>query len=239
MDSLVRVENLASEQERFALDIVESKGANLPATIDEIIPILAFSQAKMKAYNALSDAAKKVQDQESLNKAALESGQRWGIVHLYGQKRLGEITREIPKDTSNLVAKAARLGEVDNFFESKKAVLDKSGVKKWEATEAERIAAHPDILDRVIEEAKERGDIPTKTAVLKVIKAEQYKANVLDKMHDDAPDINEVANSIACKLGEMRVKIMKIWEHKDMLSEINIDGIRNAIEDIYDIVMGD
>ena len=196
----------------------------------------------MEAFNALSDAARKVQDQEALNKAALESGQRWGIVHLYGQKRLGEITREMPKAQSIAVRDnetGMLISTLPSAIPGKQAALAASNITSHQASDAERIAAHPEILERVIAQSKEEGFAPRPSDVLKQIKAEAYKANVLDKIKEEAPDINEVANSIACKLGEVRVKIMKIWEHKDMLSDINIDGIRNAIEDIYDIVMED
>lgn len=229
MNEIVSFDKLQSDQDRFALAIIEAKGDNLPATITDLIPVLAFSQAKMKAFNALSDAAKKVQDQEALNKAALESGQRWGIVHLYGQKRLGEITREMPTQSRSIVAS-------ERSDASKREKLNSQGVDKYTYHDAERIAARPDIIERVIEEAKARGDIPTKTAVLREIKAANYKATVLDKNKEEAPDINDVASSIACKLGELYVKIMKIWEHEDMLSDINKESIRNAIDDIYNIV---
>jgi hypothetical protein len=178
MNALVNIGSLAREQEEFAIAIVESKGANLPATIEEIIPVLAFSQARMKAYNALSDAAQKVQDQEELNRAALESGQRWGIVHLYGQKRLGEITRDMPVGKGRSIPACG----------SKQAVLATEGLGTQNVSDAERIAAHPEILNRVIEEAKESGDIPTKGQVLREIKAEktreaaeQYKQEVTEK----------------------------------------------------------
>lgn len=228
MNELVQIDKLNSDQDAFAMAIIASHGENLPDTIQEIIPILAFSKAKMEAFNALSDAARKVQDQEALNKAALESGQRWGIVHLYGQKRLGEITPEVPRENQRKSYDGTVVRSIGGT---------KSGISERQWTDAERIAKHPEIMEKVIEDAKERGDIPTKGAVLSRIKAESYKTQVLDKIKEEAPDIDEVANSIACKLGEMVVKIMKIWEHKDMISDMNVSGIKDAVEHLYEIVM--
>jgi hypothetical protein len=161
------VTSLRNEQESVVNAIIESRGGQLPATIEELTPILAFSKAKMEAYKALSDAAKKVSQQEELNRHALESGQRWGIVHLYGQKRLGEITREMPK--------AKPYPGSAGTVPGKRERLNDAGIDDRRASEAERIASHPEILDRVIERSERDGDIPTKTAVLNEIKKEHRK----------------------------------------------------------------
>jgi len=130
----------------------------------------------MTAFKALSDAASKIGDQQSLNDSALASGQRWGIVHLYGQKKLGELTSEMPK---------AR-----GFLEGRKSKMETysdRGLGKNGVSDTERIARNPEILDRIIETAKERGEIPTKTAVLNTIKVEEMRKRDkerVEKHHD-------------------------------------------------------
>jgi hypothetical protein len=229
MNELISIDNLQSEQDRFANAIIESKGANLPASIEAIIPILAFSQAKMKAFNALSDAAKKVQDQEELNRAALESGQRWGIVHLYGQKRLGEITGAMPTSQGRSMTSAGD--------PPKQITLKSAGINHQVASEAERIAANPEIMEKVIADAQERGDIPTKGAVLSRIKAESYKANLYTPKPVD--DIDEVAMTVYNRLGDDYHKLMKMWPHRDQISESIQNQIIDIIEALYNLTQGD
>ena len=48
---------------------------------------------------------------------------------------------------------------------SKKSQLASAGVPPRLASDAERIAANPEIVEKIISDAKERGDIPTKGAV--------------------------------------------------------------------------
>ena len=174
MTDMIIATTLERDQEQFANQIIASKGENLPATIEEIIPVLAFSKAKMTAFKALSDAAKQVDDQNQLNEAALASGQRWGIVHLYGQKKLGEITREM---TGNVGRQSIEEGP--SITRSEKLVsagISENGDRaRARASEAERIAANPDILDRVVEEAEEKGGIPTKAEVIREIKKSDEK----------------------------------------------------------------
>ena len=106
-NSLVTVDSVKREENEVINAIIESKGANLPDTIEEIIPMIEFSKARATAFRALCDASRKVGEQEELNRAALESGQRWGVVHLYGIRRLGELTREMPRQRGNVYAPAS------------------------------------------------------------------------------------------------------------------------------------
>lgn len=182
MNDIVSIGNVKTEEEHFINAIIESGGANLPATIQEIIPVIEFSKARMIAYKALSDAACKVEEQEALNKAALDSGQRWGIVHLYGQKKLGELTREMPENIPQGAPAESRAG------------ITKASVSRGTYQDAERIARNPEILDRVIETAKERGDIPTKGRVIAEImkkdakeRSEKKKADVLTAVVKEKP----------------------------------------------------
>ena len=173
-NALITLDAVQRDESQMLNAIIESKGSNLPATISDLIPMLEFSKVKATAYKALCDSATRLQDQQELNQAALESGQRWATVHLYGQKRLGEITREIPRaEKGNQYS--GRSVEINGEITSKKEQLQKHHIERHIAIDAERIAANPTILDRVIEEVTARGEIPTKTAVLNEIRMEQAR----------------------------------------------------------------
>jgi len=230
MNDLVTVQDLRSEQESFVNAIIESQGANLPACIEEIIPVLEFSRAKAKAYQALCDASRRVSEQEELNQAALASGQRWGIVHLYGQKRLGELTREMPKAHTGASGTKSVLVSPEN--EPKGKQIKRSGIGWQAASDAERIAAHPEVLERVIAESERRGDIPTKTAVLHAIKREAASFNG----PREQPDINKVLLDIHGKLIDCRNKLLRVFEHRDSLDDELVQSIRHITEDISGII---
>lgn len=235
MNELVTVDRLRSDEERFIRSIIESNGAGLPATIEEIIPILAFSKAKMEAYKALSDAVKKVGQQEHLNAEALASGQRWGIVHLYGQKRLGEITREMPKARAGK-GERGRENVITGSVITKEHRLNEAGLtsKGHAISDAERIAANPEVLDRVVERAKDRGEIPTKTEVLREIKFDAVKKR--GEQPREFPDINRVALDVHGKLVDCRNKLMKLYEHRESLDGDLTKSIESVVDEIASIV---
>lgn len=173
MNELVSVENIRTEEEAVINAIIESKGANLPATIEDLVPMIEFSKARATAFRALCDAASKVSEQEELNRAALESGQRWGVVHLYGIRKLGEITQEMPKPQRGGYGGGSK-STLPSSSTKEDTLLDK-GISIRSYRDAERIASHPEVLDRVVDQAQQRGDIPTKTSVLNQIRMEEAK----------------------------------------------------------------
>ena len=171
-NALITLDAVQRDEQSMLNAIIESKGSNLPATISDLIPMLEFSKVKATAYKALCDSATRLQDQQELNQAALESGQRWATVHLYGQKRLGEITREVKGAGKDWRGKDEneRVTLVPKYEQ-----LSAQGIKREHVIAAEKIADNPEILDRVVEEVTARGEIPTKTAVLNEIRMEQAR----------------------------------------------------------------
>lgn len=171
MTELMVLDKAAEHEEEFLNQLIETKGENLPATVDKVLRVFEFTDWKAKAFKSLSDKLGRLEDQTEAYHSALRSGQNWGIAALYAQKRMGEITRDMPRKSVNQYT--GGIGSPD--AESKQSVLQKQGISRYDSSEAERIAAHPEILDRVIESSKERGEIPTKTAVLNRIKVERNK----------------------------------------------------------------
>lgn len=167
MRELITIETVKKDEESFFNALVETKGGNLPANIKEVLPIFEFTDFKAKAYRIMTDKLSKLDDQTEAYNTALRSGQQWGMSALYCQKRIGEITREMPK------VQGMRNG--DTTYSGKVKKLTEAGLSYRNTTDAERIANNPDILERVIEGSRERGEIPTKTAVLNTIRAEESK----------------------------------------------------------------
>lgn len=165
------VTDIKQDEEHFLNEIVESKGANLPAEIGEVLQVFEFTDWKAKAWKTLSDKLLRLEDQQEAYHSALRSGQQWGVAALYAQKRMGEITRGMPKSITRRRADGTEIDIPE--VGSKAEQLGKARVDKYAASDAERIAAHPDVLDSVIEKSKESQEIPTKTAVLREIKHRQ------------------------------------------------------------------
>jgi len=172
VNQLATIDTFNQNEESFMKELVETKGANLPARIEDVVKIFEFTDFKAKAWKIMADKMGRLEEQEEAYNSALRSGQHWGIAALYSQKRLGEITREIPKQKTHRREGGIEISGPDI---GKQDILKEARISTANSSDAERIAAHPDILDRVIENAKERGEIPTKTAVLNTIRVEHSR----------------------------------------------------------------
>ena len=169
MNALVTIDQFREDQTGFMNELIESKGANLPVNIGQVLEVFEFTNFKAKAFKAMSDGLKNLTDHQETYHTALRSGQNWGIAALYAQKRMGEITREMPTAESQ-----SNYPVEQRSVSGKITTLSDHGITKRTYADAEIIANNPEILDRVIESSKERGEIPTKTAVLNTIKVERH-----------------------------------------------------------------
>lgn len=192
MNSLMVIEKYKGNEEVFMKDIVQSKGANLPSKIDDVLAIFEFTDFKAKAFKMLSDKMKKLEEQGEVYQTALRSGQQWGIAALYAQKKLGEISKKIPR--AEPITIIGYRGAKPSASQSKSKILGDAGINRNIYQDAQRMASNPDIIDRVIDNAKKRGEIPTKTAVLNTIRIEANKerGKVIKKKSDDKLDNQRV-----------------------------------------------
>ena len=114
----------------------------------------------------MTDKMGKLEEHTESYNAALRSGQKWGIAALYAQKRMGEI-----------LPTAGQGDRTSPEFIKISEEIKNTNVPTSVRTESRAIANNPEILDRVIKNAKDRGEIPTKTAVLNRIKIEHHRKN--------------------------------------------------------------
>lgn len=232
MNELITLDRVREDEEHVLNAIIKSQGGELAFPIEDATEFLAFTKMRADAYRSICDNTRNLKDQELANRKALESGQRWGIVHLYGQKRLGELTREMDKPNGRpKSAEGAALSKTEQLVQAN--VADRGNLARQRASDAERIAANPEVLDRVVKRSEERGEIPTKTEVLREIKYETAKAKAAQPQ--EAPDINRVALDVHGKLTDCRNKLLKLFEHEESIDPTLCKNIRSVIDEIVSI----
>lgn len=183
MTELMTVEKVSRDENELVKDIVGTKGANLPANVEEVLNVFEFTDFKAKAWKIMSEKLSKLDDQTEAYNSALRSGQQWGIAALYAYSRLGEITRDMPTADRSILAS-------ERSDTRKEESLRDAGINRHTYHDAEKIASHPELRDRVIENAQAKGEIPTKTSVLNTIRVESAKARhaVQKKKYEDSVD---------------------------------------------------
>jgi hypothetical protein len=195
MNDLMVLENVKSDESRFMNEIIQSRGSNLPDNIEQVLPIFEFTDLKAKAFKMLADKMNKLEAQAEISEAANRSARQWSIASLYAQKRMGEITREMPVKNSTPFTRPEVHGD-RTLSVGKKESLANEGIHYKVYQDAERIAAHPEILERVIESAEKTNDIPTKAQVLNTIRAQKQKeVNARVREKSDSRIVNETTTA--------------------------------------------
>ena len=202
MNELVTIQKLQQDEEYWFNSIIASEGSNLPAVISEILPIIAYTKAKVAVSRILINSTKNIEEQKEIHQVHLESGQRCAQVALYSEAKLGDMLKDnIPKNNSdrkNLGYTQTGIGAVSRGLGCGNAPkLSDIGLTGKKSHESQIIAkaSHDGTLEEVIEKAKESGDMPTKNAVITAMRRKQvemarenFKVN---EKADPKPEINQ------------------------------------------------
>ena len=210
MNELMTIERFDENQETFLTGIIESKGGNLPVQIEVIKNVFEFTDFKAKAWKMVTDKMRKLDEHSEAYNSALRSGQNWGIAALYAQKRMGECTREMPQGIKGPKNNLIR-GEDKTI--SKQKTLKAQGIDFRKVSEFERIANNPDVLEQVIESAKEHGEIPTKTAVINTIRFKEAKKR------SEENDNKKIAKKVRETPKAVKKYFTALATYKDALAE--------------------
>ena len=117
-------------------------------------------------------------------------------VVLYSERRLGELTKEIPKIAPKMSGRM-KGGPAAGPPEGKQAALKQEGIRKQDASRYEALAAIPeDKLDAIVEEQVEAGKLPTTRSVLRQVKRPHVAHNSGENEWYTPPECIEAARRV-------------------------------------------
>jgi len=149
------------------------KSNMLPEKLEKLVPLSFIGQAAVTFYRAKVKAMTDLGMTEDQQKATLSDGQDAGKMLLAIESRIGELlptTKEMDQERAKRKSGLPRSASIGS--------LRPQGVGEVRARTARAIARNPEAVAKVIAEAEENEDIPTKTAVINRIRYEQEKARV-------------------------------------------------------------
>lgn len=142
----------------------------LPEVIEDVADFVVVNEEKLNAVKAAIRAARKTND---VNLEKLEEQRReLEVTVILAQCKLGELTREIPK--------AINQYKMPVQCSDKQTQLSELGITRQRASEYERMAEHPEVVQRVIEMEEH----PTKAAVIREIQLDT-KPHVVNNSGDN------------------------------------------------------
>lgn len=157
-------------------ELIVSRESKLPAKFEDVAAFAVVAQEKLKSVRAEISAIKRLGLAQDVLNQKLKEAQEIAEVKTQAEIRLGELTAAMPKSAGGRPEKNSSATETS--FQTKQEALDGVGIRKQAASEYERMAAHPEIVNRVLAEKRESGDIVSRAEIIREIKAEQKKEQI-------------------------------------------------------------
>ncbi len=164
-------------------DIAVRADYELPVKFEDVASFAVIAQEKLKSVRAEISAIKRLGLAQEVLQQKVQEAQQLAEVKTRAEVRLGELTAAMPKATgarTDLTSSSR-----DTRLKTKEEALSQVKITKQQASQYELMAAHPEIVEQAIAEARENDDIVSRSLVLNMIKTqkkaeqiEQAKANI-------------------------------------------------------------
>lgn len=161
-------------------DVSVYESSQLPDTLEDLTQFVLVGKAKLSAYMLKLQTVNKLSVAQEIRDQTLKEAQEISTALIAAEQRIGELLLAIPKQTGNQYTSANSM-QVEKA-KSKTEVVKDMGYSKDEASDYQKMAKNPEVVQRVIEDAIANGEIVTKTQVLNEIKAERKK--IEEEMRD-------------------------------------------------------
>lgn len=153
-------------------DLAIYQRPELPAQPAELAKFIVIAQERAKSIRAEIQAIKRLEVAKEVYEQKLEEQDRLRELMLLAYQRMGEITRELPKDVGGRPQKTCPPSGT-SFEKGKRETIQDLGLSKSQVSRFEKMAAHPDIVEEVIAESQAGMATATQGEVLRRIKAKE------------------------------------------------------------------
>lgn len=215
----------------------------LPDTIEDLTRFALIGREKLIAVRAEIRAIEKVGLAKEVHEQKLREAQEIAEAVLDAEQRMGELLKAIPKQTANQYTSA-------NSTRTEKAKSDITsdlGITKDQVSQFQRLADNPSIVNRAKQEARDRGEVISRTAVLRQIAAEtaqkpanKPKSDVVEaKLRHDAIKQADIVSMDEIRQDRTDRRTIAFEFYRDLLNVTHkaiTAAIWNSPDDIDDLM---
>lgn len=153
---------------------------NLPVSIDKLQEFILVGRAKLSAYRVKLNLIDKLPTANAIRKQTLQDAQDGGSALLYAESKLGELLFDLPSPKGSKIGKRG---------------LEKSlptGITHKQSFEAQELYRNRGLIEGVIEEAREKGRIPSRDSLLNVIKCNKKEERKRSEKEERKKEISDI-----------------------------------------------
>lgn len=170
--------------------------SNLPVKLEDLTRFVLIGRDKLVAVRAEIRAMDRLDLAEGVRKQKKEEAQMLAESLLDAEVRIGEILARMPKASGKQENRGNRFtsresstaGTSSTFvqtpIETKEEAVKEMGFDRKQVHRFQTLAANKDIVEQIKAEARENDDLPTRTAVLQVVKIKERELNIAKQKQD-------------------------------------------------------
>lgn len=194
-------------------DELQVVSSQVPAQIEELVTFIKVGREKLTAVRAEIRAIDKLGLEDEKRQKVLEQARELSEQLLDAEVSLGEIMATLPEAPG----KRTDLEEPadSDVPRSKKEILKQAGFSVKTAQRYEILASHPDIVAQMKAEAREKGVVVSRTAVLRAIKDEETPR--FDKQ--DVEIVGGYLENVKKLLGDIDIKLNGSFDEEKALAK--------------------
>ena len=144
-------------------DITSYQSTQLPDTLEDLTQFVLVGNAKLQAYMIKLRAVNKLSVAQEIRDQTLKETQEVSNALIAAEQRIGELLLALP------TAQGKRTDLTSDERSTKVDVIKEMGYSTTEAKDYQQMAKHPEVVQKVIEEALANGSVVTKSQVMREI----------------------------------------------------------------------
>ena len=199
-----------------------NRDTQLPDTLEDLTQFVLVGKAKLQAYMLKLQTVNKLSVAQEIRDQTLKETQEVSNALIAAEQRIGELLMAIPKQTGNQYSASAERSE-----KAKSEVIAEMGYERHEASDYQQMAKHPEVVQKVLDDALASGEVVTKASVMREIK--HYKDRVkaqqeeIDALHNRKPQVIEkevVKEIVPDDYEELKNKVQRAEGYKSDYSSL-------------------
>ena len=198
---------------------IATRMRQLPDTLEDLSQFVLVSKAKLDAYRVKLRAVNRLSDAQEIREQTFQEAQEVANALIAAEARIGEILLSIPKASG-------QYSESENRPISKNTVVAEMGYSKDQASDYQRMAQNPAIINLVLEQAEREGKVVSHAQVMKKIKEKdaeiekiQTRRQIVEVFPDDYNEKSAKARAYDADVGRLNRKLNQVSEEKRQLQE--------------------
>lgn len=191
------------------MDELTTRTAQLPDTLEDLSQFVLVNKAKLEAYRVKLRTINRLSDAQEIREQTLQEMQDISSALIAAETRIGEILLSIPSASGRRTDLETSSSGIEKVA-TKSETISEMGYSKDQASDYQRMAQNPAIVNLIIEQAEREGKVVSHAQVMKEIKARDAKIDELTFKNGSLERVNKQLAKEANQGGKVVEKVVEV-----------------------------